>query len=262
MSCFWGNIRHFSAQYVVNEIAHIVENYRVPSHFIHIWDDLFIADVPRLRQIVELLEKKRLLGTLRFWCHARANLVTDEVAQLLARRGVQFVNMGLESGSPHILRDYKGPTVSLRDNENAVRTFKRHGITPEGSFIIGAPHETREDVLQTLRFIKKYKLNAELYLLTPYPGTPLWNFALQKGLVSDRISWDVLKTERIDYWQRAVILSEVLTRDEICDLRKLFVREQQRIKRQKTMARALKHPVRTSKIIIKSMSARLFPVSR
>ncbi len=250
-SCMWGNIRYFSAGYVVNEIAHIVENYPVPYSFIRIWDDLFIADVQRLRQIIELLDEKQLLGTLRFWCHARSNLVTDEVAQLLALLGVKFVSMGLESGSPSVLQYYKGSTVSLRDNENAVKILKRHGISPEGSFIIGAPHETRKDVMQTYRFIRKHKLYPEMYLLTPYPGTPIWDFALQKGLVNDHMNWDILKTECMDTWKHAVILSEVLTREEICDLYSLFSKESERFKRQKKIARALKHPLQTTKALLK-----------
>jgi len=251
-SCSWGNIRYFSAEYVVNEISHIVENYQVPHNFIQIWDDLFIADVRRLHQIAELLEQKRLAGTLKFWCHARANLVTDEVSRSLKRIGVRFVNMGLESGSPHILQYYKGSTVSLNDNHNAVKALKRHRIVPEGSFIIGAPHETREDVLKTLLFIKNHQLNAELYLLTPYPGTPLWDFALQKGLVSDSMDWDMLRpTILSDDWERALILSERLTREEICDLYTVFTKEQKRIKRQKMMKRALKHPIKVSQVLLK-----------
>ncbi len=253
-SCFWGGIRFFSPEYVVHELTHILENYQVPDHIIIIWDELFIADKQRLRDIVNLMEKNGLLGKFKFWCHARANLVTDEVAELLNQMGVRMVNMGFESCSPPILKYYKGPTVSIRDHENAIRTLKRHGIVPEASFIIGAPQETRADFLRTIQFMKKYQLKAELYLLTPVPGTPLWDYALQKGLVSEEMDWGVLQTfritagdgseaERENCWNNAVILSETLTRKEIFDLYQLFERERKQIVRKKNLIRALKHPI-------------------
>lgn len=94
-SCFWGGIRYFSPGYVVNELTHIIENYEVPYHWITIWDELFIADKQRLQNIVDLMDKHGLLGTFRFWCHARSNLVTDEVALLLNQMGVQVREYGV-----------------------------------------------------------------------------------------------------------------------------------------------------------------------
>ena len=253
-SCFWEGIRLFSPEYVVDEIAHILEHYRVPGGIIIIWDELFIADTQRLRDIVNLMEKRGLLGRVIFWCHVRANLVTEEVAALLRRMGVRMVSMGLESGSPPIVQYYKGPTVSIRDHENAIRTLKRHGIVPQASFIIGAPQETREDFLQTIRFAKKWQLDTELYLLTPLPGTPVWDYAMQKGLVSGDMNWDVLKTswltcgdgsekEREACWNNAVILSEYMTRKEIFDLFYLFEKDRRWIIRKKNLKRAFRHPI-------------------
>ena len=252
-SCFWGSIRFFSPEYVVRELTHILENYPVPNNIIIIWDELFIADKQRLRDIVNGMENNGLLGKCTFWCHARANLVTDEVAALLNRMGVRRVSMGLESGSPPVLQYYKGPTVSIRDHENAIGTLKRHKIVPEASFIIGAPQETRADFLQTIQFMKKYQLKAELYLLTPLPGTPIWDYAMQKGIVSEEMDWGILQTfritagdgsetEREQCWNNAVILSETLTRKEIFDLYHLFEIERKRIIRKKILIQALKHP--------------------
>jgi len=252
-SCFWGGIRFFSPEYVVHELTHILENYQVPDNIIIIWDELFIADTQRLRDIVNLMEKNGLLGRFKFWCHARANLVTDEVAELLNQMGVRMVNMGLESDSPPILQYYKGPTVSIRDHGNAIRTLKRRGIVPEASFIIGAPQETHADFLRTIQFMKKFQLKSELYLLTPLPGTMVWDYALQKGLVSEEMDWGVLQTfritggdgsetERKNCWNNAVILSETLTRKEIFDLFYLFERERKWIIRKKNLKRALRHP--------------------
>lgn len=253
-SCLWGGIRFFSPEYVVEEIAHILEHYQVPGGIIIIWDDLFIADTQRLRDIVNLMEKRGLLGKVIFWCHVRANLVTDEVAALLRRMGVRMVSMGLESGSPPILEYYKGPTVSIRDHEHAIRTLKRHGIVPQASFIIGAPQETRADFLQTIRFRRKWQLDTELNLLTPLPGTPVWDYAMQKGLVSEDMNWDVLKTswitcgdgsviEREACWNNAVILSEQMTRKEIFDLFYRFEKDSKWIIRKKTLKKAICHPI-------------------
>jgi anaerobic magnesium-protoporphyrin IX monomethyl ester cyclase len=253
-SCLWGGIRYFSPEYVVRELTHILENYEVPNHWITIWDDLFIADSQRVQNIVDLMEKKGLLGNFRFWCHVRANLVTDEIAQLLHRMGVEVASMGFESGCQSILQYYKGPTVSIRDHENAITTLRKQRIVPDISFIIGAPKETKPDFFQTLQFVKKFQINSALYLLTPYPGTILWNYALQRGLVNEKMDWSILKTDRIasgdgskrdleTCWKNAVILSEKMTCEEIFDLHQMFEKEKKQIQRKKRLRMALKHPV-------------------
>src|SRR4030042_2649035 len=70
---FWNNVRFFSAGYVINEIRELAGRYNVK--LISFYDDLFIADRQRLRDIVSLIKKDRNLSKIHFTCNGRANLI-------------------------------------------------------------------------------------------------------------------------------------------------------------------------------------------
>lgn len=105
-SRFWKKVRAFSAEYVINEIKYLYDNYHV--NFISLYDDLFIADISRIEKILTLLKKNNLLGKIKFSCSCRANLITPRAVQLLKEMNVVSVAMGLESGCKDTLRFLKG----------------------------------------------------------------------------------------------------------------------------------------------------------
>jgi len=246
-SAFWERTRYFSAKYVVSEIKQLVEEYGVKT--IGFEDSLFIADKERLRQIVELLEEEAILGRVRFsYCSARANLVNDEIAQLLKRMQMNGISLGLESASPHILQYLKGKSITVQDNMNAIKTAKKYGIESGATFIIGSPQETREDILQTLRFIKEAPLaSSKVSFLTPLPGTTLWEYAKTRNLVSDHMDWDILDINPAQN-KNAIILSERLTREELMSYLPLF----RKAVIMKALKHALENPVRIPGILLEA----------
>ncbi len=217
---FWKNVRFFSAEYVVKEIEELVEQSGVK--IISFFDDLFIGNLPRLRRIVELLEKKDFLRRVKFTCSARANLVNDEIAGLLKRMRVFSAGMGLESGSDKTLKYLKG-NVSVEDNVRAIAILKKYKIAANASFVIGSPQETEEEIMKTYFFIKNNPISLfDNYVLTPFPGTEVWEYALGRGLVSDDMDWSRLNVNFAVNPKDAVIVSEVLSRQEIIRIFKKF----------------------------------------
>jgi len=210
---FWPKTRFFSAEYVIREIIDLARNYNVK--LISFYDDLFIAHRERLKSIVSLIRNSGELKNIRFTCNVRANLVDDEVAALLKEMKVASVNLGLESGCERTLHYLKGD-VTVEQNLNAIKIIRKHETACQGSFIIGSPSETREEILQTYRFIKKANLNLiDLYVLTPYPGTPVWDYAKSRGYVSEQMDWERLNVNFGPNSKKVVVLSEVLNRSEI-----------------------------------------------
>jgi len=237
-SRFWNKTRFFSAKYVVAEIKSLYENYGVRE--IDFWDDLFIVSKQRIKEIVSLLRKEKLLGKLTFSCAVRSNLIDESMAKLLKKLNVKGVSMGLESGTPRILDYLKGGNVNIKDHMRAIRIFKKYGIEPSASFIIGSPNETREEILQTFKFIKDSKLRGfGIYVLTPLPGTPIWEYAKERGMVSEKMDWSTLNVEFLEHHEKAIILSETLTKKELYDLILMFKLEQKR----RYYIDFIKHPI-------------------
>jgi len=251
-SCrFWGNVRFFSAEYIVNEIKYLINKYKVRK--ISFWDDLFVANKTRLKRILEALKKDGILGKVEFGCNVRSNLVTEELVLLLKQMNVKSVGMGLESGSPAILEYLKGPNILIEDHINAIKLLRKHNLKLHTSFIIGSPQESRQDILQTLSFVKKYRLKSfNTYVLTPFPGTPIWDDAKARNLVSEDMNWDFLNVNFGVNHDNAVVLSERLTRKEIYELFQLFAK----IKRKIKIKRALKNPKSLLKLFAKIWSGK------
>jgi radical SAM superfamily enzyme YgiQ (UPF0313 family) len=56
--------------------------------------------------------------------------------------------------------------------------------------MIGSPYETEEDVQKTISFIKELGLDQiGVCVTTPFPGTELWEYGRQKGLITTD-KWD------------------------------------------------------------------------
>jgi radical SAM superfamily enzyme YgiQ (UPF0313 family) len=221
-SRFWKETRFFSAEYVVREMEYLRAKYRVNR--INIYDDLFCADKARMQKIIELLEKKGLLGKIEFTGAARANLITEEMARMLKRMGFASIGIGLESGCSRTLAYLKGENVNTSDNTRAIAILRKHGIKVYGSFIIGSPHETRAEILETLEFVKRNRLALfGVYLLTPYPGTPVWDYARSRGLVDEHMDWDRLNIYFDEHPASSVIVSETLSREQLYELIRKFV---------------------------------------
>ncbi len=238
-SRFWTKTRFASAQYVAEEIKELYYNYG--AKLISFYDDLFIVNRQRLSDLVEILVSDGLLGKVRFSCSARANLIDDGIIKLLKELGVVSVALGLESGHPRTLKYLKGPSVTVNDNASAVKTLDKNGIAPNAAFVIGSPTETKEEIMATYDFIKSVPLrNFNVYIMTPFPGTPIWDEAIEQGLLNkDFDQWEVLDTVHFSkYYKKAVIVSRELSREELHRIYKVF----QRLRYRVFLKNAYRHP--------------------
>ncbi|RJQ52205.1 MAG: radical SAM protein, partial [Nitrospiraceae bacterium] len=183
----WRKIRFFSPEYVVSEIKTIVEKFGRKE--ILIYDDLFTADRDRVRRIAELICQEGLDKAVRFECLSNVNHFSPEMAYDLRKMNVHRISFGMESGSPAMLKYLKKGTVTREKIRSAVKAGVDNGMEVLGSFIIGAPGETEEDMMMTYDFIKDLKLTETgINVATPFPGTELWDYAVTSGHIKDE--WD------------------------------------------------------------------------
>ena len=236
---YWkGKVRFFSAEYVVAEIEELIGRFGVS--LISFYDDLFCANLARLKQVAALLDERGLLDRVKFTCNARANIVTDELARVLKEMNVASVNMGLESGCAETLRFLKDH-VTVEQNREAVHVLHRHGLFASGSFIIGSPQETEAQMMETYRFLKEAPLAiTDVNILIPYPGTPIWEYALRRGLVSNDMDWSRLTYGMVVDPKRLINLSEHLSAEELCRIHRKFLV----LRYRKVLSSIIFHPYR------------------
>ncbi|MBI5816552.1 MAG: radical SAM protein [Nitrospinae bacterium] len=217
---YWDKVRYVPVGQVIEEIRELVDH---GVEVIHFFDDLFVSNRKRLRQIADEVVANGFHKKASFICYARANVVTPDMAKSLRDMNAISVGVGFESGSDRVLKYLKGSNMSVEDNWRAVKILKEAGLRALDNFMIGSPDETKEEIMQTYDFIAKSGVDSiDVAIITPYPGTPLWNYAKNRGLVSDNMNWDLLNNT--DSHGGGVFISEKLTRKEIDALYKKFVK--------------------------------------
>ncbi|MBN1826876.1 MAG: sulfotransferase [Candidatus Eisenbacteria bacterium] len=199
-SSFWGSMRHFSAERVADEVETLHRDLGLGE--LHFHDDLFITPRRRLEKIASLLEERGLAGAIRFSGTVRANLVDDRLCETLNRMGFWAVMFGAESFSKKVLDYLKCGTVSPEENQRALDTLHRNGLTAFVQMIHASPVETREDLRTTFEALERNFADGRLKrwqegVLTPYPGTPVWEEAKRAGLVSETMNWNRIRDREI-----------------------------------------------------------------
>jgi len=186
-----------SAEKIISEIKYLRKNYNVDA--LYYMDDEFLTDRERVIKLCRLILENGL-ENIRWAIATRVERVDEEILMLMKKAGCWLVNFGFESGSQRILNLLrKGNSVDQA--KKAVQLCRKVGIIPHGTFIIGNPGETWEDIELTRRFITENDIISPLVgFLTPYPGTEYWNMLKSKNLLPPKIEdidWDKLTQERI-----------------------------------------------------------------
>lgn len=243
-------VRYHSAAYVAEEIELVYKDYK--PEYITIYDDLFAMDTKRVIEIHKLLAAKNLIGKIDFATNIRADCITGELAEVFHQMNFKAVAIGVESGCQKTLNYLKSGGITVEDNARAVQILKKHHITPYCIFIIGSPDETLEDMMETIKFIKDNNIrHYDVNVLTPFPVTPVWDYALSRGLVSNDMDWS-----NLDYHinKEPIILSEHISRQDMEYMLAGVATRREIDRKWRSLGNVIKHPY---KYVIKPRLRRL-----
>ena len=164
-----------SVDHVIEEIVWAKKNFPQTKEFFFD-DDTFTDDLPRAEKIAERLGK---LG-ITWSCNAKAN-VPRETLKKLKDGGLRLLLVGYESGNQQILHNIK-KGMRIEVAEKFTKDCHELGIAIHGTFILGLPGETKETIQETMSFAKKINPHTiQVSLAAPYPGTFLFNQAVENG---------------------------------------------------------------------------------
>ncbi len=190
----WGGYRGFSAARIAEEIEMLVAE---EHEHIHIHDDLFADRAERVIMVADALEDRDLLGAVELSCAVRADRVTPDLCEALVRLGATSVTFGMESADD-ATQERLGKGYGLQTIRRALRLLERYEIEARVSGIVGEPDESLESMRATFRFVVEQAVRgrltgAEINVLTPLPGTPYWDMAVERGLVGPLENFDWAK---------------------------------------------------------------------
>jgi len=172
-------VRRRSVGHVIQELKSVKahKNYE----FVRFVDDLFTLNP---EWVEEFSEKYRTEIGLPFSCFVRANHITPQIARQLKTAGCWRVQMGLEAGDEFVRNEVFKRNMSEGDIVRAARIIQGAGLKLVTGNILGSPGVTLEQDLKTLALNMKIKPHfAGVSLLQPYPGTEIFNYARQLGML-------------------------------------------------------------------------------
>jgi len=180
-------VRFRTAKSVVDEIEMILANHPQAKHF-HVYDDQFFANNKRVIEICDEIVRRGIKA--HFLCQGRVKPISRELVLALERAGFTTVILGLESGSPEVLKRCN-KKIELKDVERALSLFAGTSIEVSVLLIIGLPGETEStlqetiDFCQTLQKIKYHVYDNRIQDLFVYPGTEIYRNCQDAGRIDD-----------------------------------------------------------------------------
>jgi len=184
-----GNWRWRSAENVVEEMDFLdSEGYRT----VYVPDDNFTANRKRALKICELMKKHRL--DIKWTTELLPKSFDRNLAKKLHRSGCEAIFMGIESASQRILNYYQKP-ITPSECIRAVKNARRAGFAYiVGSFMMGAPIETEDEMCATAKYIQN--IDIDMPLISPTSAMyedGLWNEMKAQGIITNKIEeklWD------------------------------------------------------------------------
>ncbi len=185
-SYLWGRrYRIRSPSLVADEIEYAINKYKTRTI---IFTDDELTLIPRwIHEFINEIKSRGL--DIEWSCSSRVSSVTGDMLREMARHGCKTIYYGIESYRDE---DYDriGKRITRRQVEKAIELTKREGINAVGSFILGFPWHTIDDMKNIVRFADRLEPDyAQFSIATPYPGTPLYYMAKEQGLIEVH-DWD------------------------------------------------------------------------
>lgn len=182
-SFFGQSFRHRPPAEVVAEIE------REGKKFLFLVDDNIVGD----RRAAKELFRALIPLKIRWISQASLTMTRDlELMRLMRESGCAGVLVGIESLERSNLKqiDKSWNTVGIGYSE-ALKIARDHGIAIVGSFILGMDDDTPGSLDRVLEFAIEQRLFAVLFnLLTPYPGTELYDTLRQEGRLARPEWWN------------------------------------------------------------------------
>jgi radical SAM superfamily enzyme YgiQ (UPF0313 family) len=175
---------------VLAEIRRIRDLFDMPN--IEFADDNTFANPAHSRRLMQALAGEGI----RWFTETDIGFADDpELIELAARAGCVQVLIGLEGVSPIALNgvEKKANWKARRVDTylDSIARIQDRGISVNGCFILGLDGTTEHSFDEILAFIDRSGLaEVQLTVLTPFPGTPLYDRLLAEGRILRPGAWD------------------------------------------------------------------------
>jgi radical SAM superfamily enzyme YgiQ (UPF0313 family) len=178
-----GHFRCRSPENVLEEILEIERVHDGRPVIVFIADPNFMGKPARVESICELLQEHDL--HMQFIALVR----TDHMARhpgtvkKMCKAGILYFEMGIESTNPRDLKSTK-KGITTKIHREAVRNIRKYGGSAGGTFVIGLPDQTEEEIRNFPVYAREIGMTGAAFgVVTPFPGTEFYQKLDKEGLI-------------------------------------------------------------------------------
>ena len=173
-------------EHLDNHLKYLKKNFDVG--YILVSDENFGSDKKQAYRVADIFKKNNMLWMA---CGVRCVSTTDEDIKYYKDSGCSSLKYGIETGSQKIL-DLMEKVFKVEDSIKALVSCHRHGIHSPINILVGMPGEDENTAKETGKFLGKIAimigvhpllLQSETSYALPLPGTPLWEYGEQIGVI-------------------------------------------------------------------------------
>jgi radical SAM superfamily enzyme YgiQ (UPF0313 family) len=205
---------------VVDEIEQLHRKHGIGGILFR--DQVFTMNWERTTLLCDEIIRRKL--SIQWVVETRLDRVNADLLKKMKQAGCVRIHYGLESGDPRVF-SLVGKDGAEGKLEKLVENFQlteKVGIHPHMFTLIGLLGESLETIRRTIDLIRRMKpLTLQVSVVTPYPGTPLFEQAKEKKLLTTE-DW----TQYTGF--TAVARTENLTVEDLLEARERIIREHAR----------------------------------
>jgi radical SAM superfamily enzyme YgiQ (UPF0313 family) len=190
---FFEGGRGFYTQKVDQALAEIE---RLPGRHLYFLDDHLFGDTRFAEALFDGMK-----GMNRLWQAAGTvqSVLRPRLLEKAVACGLRSLFVGFETLSAENLREQRKPQNLGRDYGAAIRRLHGQGVMVNGSFVFGMDGDDETVFDRTVEWaIKQGIETATFHILTPYPGTALYERMLKAGRIL-HTDWDLYDTRHSVY---------------------------------------------------------------
>lgn len=182
---FGDTVRYRPIRDVVEEISSSPKQV-----LMNIDDNIWGLDIDRS---IELFKEISKGAKGKYW-FGQGDLITvqkkkgDELLKWANLSGLTGVMVGWESSNIDSLEEYNAKTKQGKDRIDAIKKIRDYGIDVTLFIIVGGRNDDPSDYEGVLELCDRYALSAHPVMLTPYPGTELYD--AYKEYLIEGLDWD------------------------------------------------------------------------
>lgn len=183
------HLRCRSPENIIEEIQEMVKYHEESPLQVIFADPNFIGNPKRVSYLCDLLQKYDF--NIEFSAMVRADSMArnPEIVKKMVEAGIVSFEMGIESPNSKDLKSTrKGVKTSV--HKHAVQNIRENGGRPGGTFVIGLPDQTEEEIKTFPVYAKEIGLTAAAFgIATPFPGTEFYKELDKQNLIFET-NWD------------------------------------------------------------------------